>query len=164
MVYGAILEKGEQWYTSLKRVFDAIGNAQTQYNWLITDFECCPQSPDIGALLSQKYCWLSGHELTSMVHQEDFQWIWAVLSGFRQEIPLDEILKYPFPCSVDHEGFWKNPLTIQHPLAEVEIVPWDSSSTFIYSGRKDIVDSFRKFFPLSEDIASYNQQFTSSQP
>ena len=164
MVYGAILEKGESYYTYLRKVFDAIENVQTQYNWLITNFVGYPQSPGIDALLSQKYCWLSGRALTSMVHQEDFQWIWAVLSGFRQEISLDEALKHPLPCADGYEGFWKNPLTIQHPLADVEIVPCDSSLTLIYSRRKDIVASFRKFFPLSEDMASYNQQYTSSQP
>ena len=96
-----------------------------------------------------------------MINQEDFQWIWAVLSGFRKDIPLEEILKYPLPCSVDYNGFWKNPLSIQHPLAEVEIVPWDSASTLIYSRRKDIVDSFRNYFPLSEDMTAYNEQLIS---
>lgn len=161
MIYGAILEKGEQYYTYMSKVFHAIENVQTEYNWLITDCVCYPQSPDINALLSQKYCWLSGHELTSVVNQEDFQWIWAVLSGFRQDIPLEEILKHPLPCADGYGGFWKNPLSIQHPLAEVEIVPWDSSLTLIYSRRKEIVNSFRSHFPLSEDMASYNEQFMS---
>ena len=161
MVYGAILEKGEPYYTYLRKVFDAIENVQTQYNWLITNFEGCPRSPSIDALLSQEYCWLSGHELTSIVDQEDFQWIWAVLSGFRQEIPLDEILKHPLPCADGCGGFGKDPLSIQHPLAEIEIVPWDSSLTLIYSERRNIVDSFRKHFPLSEDMVSFNQQFAS---
>ena len=158
MVYGAILEKGEPYYTYLRKVFDAIENVQTQYNWLITNFEGCPRSPSIDALLSQEYCWLSGHELTSIVDQEDFQWIWAVLSGFRQEIPLDEILKHPLPCADGCGGFGKDPLSIQHPLAEIEIVPWDSSLTLIYSERRDIVESFRKQFPLSEDRVYLNQQ------
>lgn len=161
MVYGAILEKGEPYYTNLRKVFDAIENVQPQYNWLITDCVCYPQSPDTGALLSQKYCWLSGYELTSIVDQEDFQWIWAVLSGFRQDIPPEEILKHPLPYADGYGGFWKNPLSIQHPLAEIEIVPWDSSLTLIYSQRRDIVDSFRRYFPLSEDMASYNEQFMS---
>ena len=161
MIYGAIIEKREPYYTNLGKVFDAIGDTQTQYNWLITDCVCYPQAPDIDALLSQRYCWLSGHELTSIVNQEDFQWIWAVLSGFRRDIPLEEILKHPLPYADGYEGFWKNPLSIQHPLAEVEIVPWDSSLTLIYSKHKDIVDSFRKYFPLSEDMASYNEQFMS---
>lgn len=161
MVYGAIIEKGEPYYTDLRKVFDAIGNAQTQYNWLITDCECYPQSSDTNALLAQKYCWLSGQALTSIVDREDFQWIWAVLSGFRQDILLEEVLKHPLPRADGYRGFWKNPLSIQHPLAEVELVPWDSSLTLIYSQRKEIVDSFRNYFPLSEDMTSYNERFVS---
>lgn len=42
MVYGAINEEGERWYTQMGRVFDAIQNKQTEYNWLITDVECVP--------------------------------------------------------------------------------------------------------------------------
>lgn len=42
MVYGAINEKGERWYTQMGRVFDVIQNKQTEYNWLITDVECVP--------------------------------------------------------------------------------------------------------------------------
>lgn len=161
VVYGAIIEKGEPYYTDLRKVFDAIGNTQTQYNWLITDCVCYPQSADINELLSQTYCRLSGPALTSIVDQEDFQWVWAVLSGFRQDIPLEEILKHPLPYADGYRGFWKNPLSIQHPLAEVEIVPWDSSLTLIYSQHRGMIDSFRNYFPLSEDMTAYNQRFVS---
>ncbi len=156
MVYGAILEKGEQFYTYLSKVFKAIEDKQTDYNWLITDCVCYPLSADTGSLLSQKYCWLSGDELTSIVNKEDFQWIWGVLSGFEKDISLESVLEYPFPYADGYEGFWKNPLSIQHPLASIEIVPWDSSLTLILSKRKELIDSFRKHLPLSEDLVSYN--------
>lgn len=61
-------------------MFDAIGNEQNEYNWLITDYECYPQTQSIDDKLSHEYCWLSGNELTNIVESEDFQWIWAVLS------------------------------------------------------------------------------------
>ena len=53
MVYGAINEKGEKYYTYLKKVFDAIDNKQKEYNWLITDCECYPnnQNKDKGTVL-----------------------------------------------------------------------------------------------------------------
>ena len=132
MVYGAILEKGEHSYTYLKKVFQAIGGAQKNYNWLISDADCFPTTPEFSKLLGQKSCWLTGEALTAMVEQEDFQWIWGVLSGF--------------------QNFWHNPLTLQHPLAEIEIVPWDSSLTLLLSKQKEIVEDFRAFFPLSEDL------------
>lgn len=54
--------------------------------------------------------------------QEDFQWIWGVLSGFEKHIELDDVLRSELPYADGYAGFWKNPVTIQHPLADVEIV------------------------------------------
>jgi hypothetical protein len=39
VVYGAINEKGEKYYTYLKKVFDAIDNKQKDYNWLINNLK-----------------------------------------------------------------------------------------------------------------------------
>jgi len=155
-MYGAILEKGEKLYTYLSKIFTAIENAQRQYNWLITDCICYPQSQRIDDLLSKEYCWLSGDELTSIVENEDFQWIWAVLSGFEEDVSLDQVLKYSLPYADGYTGFWKNPVSIQHPLACVEIVPWDSSLVLITSKDEKIVRDFMKAFPLSEDLSLYN--------
>lgn len=158
MVYGAILSRGERFYTYLSRVFRAIGNRQRDYHWLITDCVCYPREPEIGALLGEKYCWLSGEELTELVEREDFQWIWAVLSGFPEGVSLEQVLEHPLPYAGEYEGFWKNPLTIQHPLAEVELVSWDSSATLVLSRRRELVDDYRRYSPLSEDLAQYNAQ------
>lgn len=161
MVYGAILEKGEKFYTDLSKVFKAIGEVQTEYNWLITDCICYPKSSDIDSLLSRESCWLSGDELASILNEENFQWILGVLSRFEKDIPLENVFKYPLPCAEGNRGFWKNPLTMQHPLAIVEIVPWDGALTLIFSKRKEIIDSFRDYFPLSEDLSSYNERMES---
>lgn len=158
MVYGAIDEKGEAYYTHLKKVFDSIGNRQTEYNWLITDCVCYPDNPKTDAMLSKQYCWISGEDLTSLVHAEDFQWIWAVLCGFDKTVALSEILEYSLPYAEDYEGFWKMPLTMQHPLAELEIVAWDSSCTLLFSRSKAAVDDFRRYYPQSQDLAEYIAQ------
>ena len=49
MVYGAINAKGEKYYTYMKKLFDAIGNRQTEFNWLITDYICYPDNPKTDA-------------------------------------------------------------------------------------------------------------------
>ena len=152
MVYGAILEKGEHSYTYLKKVFQAIGGAQKNYNWLISDADCFPTTPEFSKLLGQKSCWLTGEALTAMVEQEDFQWIWGVLSGFPKSVPEEQVRQYPLPYADGYQNFLHNPLTLQHPLAEIEIVPWDSSLTLLLSKQKEIVEDFRAFFPLSEDL------------
>jgi hypothetical protein len=79
---------------------------------------------------------LSGSELTAIVGHEDFQWICAVFSAFEKDIPLETILKHPLPYADGNPGFWKNPLTIQHPLAQIEIVAFDSSLTLFLSRKK----------------------------
>ena len=157
-VYGAILEKGESWYTYMGKIFRAIGDAQKNYNWLISDADCFPMTPEFSDPLARESCWLTGEALTAMVEREDFQWIWAVLSGFPKEVPLERVLEHPLPYADGYEGFWKNPLTLQHPLAEVELVPWDSSATLVLSTRKELVEDYRRFSPLSEDLAQYNAQ------
>lgn len=155
MVYGAINAKGEKYYTYMKKLFDAIGNRQTEFNWLITDCICYPDNPKTDAMLSKDYCWISGDELTEIIAQEDFQWIWAVLAAFDKSVALEDVLKYDLPRAEDYDGFWSRPVSMQHPLARVEIVPWDSSMTMLFSDDKGIIDSFRAAYPYSEDFEAY---------
>jgi hypothetical protein len=75
-------------------------------------------------LTAKDHCWLSGNELTTVVESEDFQWIWAVLSGFNKDISLAKVLEFPLPYADGYKGFWENPVSIQNPLASIEIVPW----------------------------------------
>lgn len=159
MIYGAINEKGEKYYTNLKKVFAAINNKQSEYNWLITDCECYPINPKTDKMLSKEYCWISGEELTDLVTREDFQWIWAVLSAFDKSVDLNEVLKYKLPYANGYRGFWKKPLSLQHPLSKIEIVPWVSSLTLILSSNKNIIDDFRKYFPESQDLEEHIENF-----
>ena len=156
MVYGAIDSKSKKTYTYLKEIFAAINNKQTEYNWLITNAEILTHSEELNVFNTEEYCFLSGEKLTKIVTQDDSQWIWGVLSGFDKRIPLEEILKYPFPEADGYTGFWKNPLSIQHELASIEIVPFDSSFVLVFSKSKEIVDDFRKAFPKSQDLSEYN--------
>ena len=154
VAYGRILEKGEEYYTYLKKIFSSMGDFQKNYRWLITDCTCYLDPVLYSAISSDEM----GRELTAIVEREDFQWIWAVLSGFSKEVSLEEVLKYPLPYADGYRGFWKVPLTLQHPLARVELVPWDSSLTLLLGRDKELVDTFRQAFPLSEDLYDYNER------
>ena len=155
MVYGAVDAKEEKYYTYLKKLFDSIDNRQKEYNWLITDCTCYPKNPQTDAMLRNDYCWFSGEDLTELVEQEDFQWIWAVLTAFDKSVELSDVLDYDLPFVEDYEGFWSKPISMQHPLAKIEIVPWDSSMTMIFSDDKSIIDSFRESYPQSQDFEEY---------
>lgn len=159
MVYGAINEKSEKYYTDLRKVFESIHNKQKEYNWLITDCICYPNNPTTEEMLSKEFCWISGEDLTDLVAKENFQWIWAVLSAFDKTVELSEVLKYNLPYAEGYTGFWKKPLTMQHPLAKVEIVPWDSSLTLIFSNDKEIVTDFKRYFLKSKDLEDYIDSF-----
>ena len=50
-------------------------------------------------------------------------------------------------------------MTMQHPLAEIEIVPWDSSLTLIFSRSKDIIDDVMRNHPQSEKLEDYINRF-----
>jgi len=156
---GAILRRGEEYCTHMSNVFAAIKDEQLKYNWLITDCICYPQNAEYTELLSQEYAWITGEELTHMIDREDFQWIWGVLSGFMKNITLEEVLKYKLPYADGFTGFWGSTLKIQHPLADIEIVPWDSSLVLAISRNNILIDNFMNYFPLAQDLTTYNKQF-----
>ena len=155
MIYGVIDGKSHRFFTYLQDVFPAIKDAQSRYNWLITDSDCNISNPIDQEIRSQGYCWITGEELTRFAGQDKTQWIGAVFSGFEKDIPLEEVLKYPLPCW-EHPGFWHNPLTLQHPLATVEIVPWDATYTLLLSKNAQIVADYRRSYPKSQDLFAYN--------
>lgn len=158
MTYGIIDRRSHKFYTHMSTVFKAINNAQNQYNWLIADCVCYPESKEIELIFDQKYCWLSGEELTAIIAQEDFQWIWGVLCGFEKDIPLEEVLKYPLPSAEGYNGYYNNPVSVQHPLASVEVIPYDSSWTIIVSKNKTIIDSYLRYYPEAEELSLFNQK------
>lgn len=157
-MYGAILEKGEEYYTYLYKIFTGINMVQKDYYWLLTDIVAYPETKEYQDLFSKQYCWLSGEELTNIIEKEDFQWIWGVLSGFDKSIDIKEVLNHSLPYADGYEGFWENLLSLQHPLASIEIVAWDSSLSLIISRDRQIINDFRLNFPLSEDLEIYNKK------
>ena len=66
---------------------------------------------------------------------------------------------FQLPYADGFIGFWDSSISIQHPLADFEIVPWDSSLVLAISRKDDIINNFIKYFSHAEDLASYNRQF-----
>jgi hypothetical protein len=155
-VRSAILNQGEKYYTLMREVFHSIDNEQTKYNWLITDCVCYPIDEKLENLFSQKYIWISGNDLTEIIDKEDFQFVWGVFSGFSSNIILEQVLNYDFPYADGYEGFWIDNVSIQHPLADIEIVAWDSSLTIFISKEEKLVQKFMNGFPLSKDLSAEN--------
>ena len=157
MVFGVIDDAGDKSYTYLRDIFPAIQNAQEHFNWLITDCYCNVSNPIEEEIARQGYCWITGEALTAFAEQDRTAWLGAVFSGFEKDIPLEQILQYPRPIW-EHPGFWRNPLTLQHPLATVEIVPWDCACTLLLSKNRKLISDYQHAYPKSQDLAEYNNQ------
>ncbi len=155
---GVIIRKGISHFTFLKEIFHGINNVQRDYNWLITDHECYPQNASYAEIFSSDYCWLSGDELTEIIEHENFQWIWGVFSAFPKNISVETIMKEPLPIADGNCNIWKKPVTLQHPLAEIEIIAWDSAMTVVISRNNEIVHALSENIPLVEDLAIYNKK------
>lgn len=152
MVKRVILEDGPRGFTNMKEVFNAIEDMQINYNFLITDFEGYPESKEVEERLNRNYIWINGKELTKIVTEDDFQWVWGLLSAFPKKISIEEALKYPLPSTEENEKIWGLVPTIQNPLAEFEILAFDSSLVMITSKNNKIIEIFKKNETLAKDL------------
>ena len=162
MVHGIIINKGEAYYTYLKKLFEAIDNIQLNYKWLISYPQCYPCDKETSELLNGDYCILTGREFTDLVDKEDFQWIWGTFSAFDPSISDDKILNYKLPENDMYPGFWMNPLTMQHVLSKIEIVAFDSSCTLLLAKDLILPDTFYDFYPKAENFELYNSTHQST--
>ena len=141
----------------MDRILEPIEHVALQYNWLITDIEC-NHYPDNRIEWKQEYAWLSGEDLLQLVKTHDIQFIWAVFSAIPPNIPLEVVLQSNLPYACDYKGFWQNPVGIQHPLADIEIVPWDSSFVLFIAKDQNLADTFVSHFSLANDLEKYNEK------
>ena len=145
----------------IQEVFEAIHNVQLNYNWLITECWHGTMVPEIDDILAQSdYCWITGEELTRLVADAARSSTCSgMFTGFPKDVSLEEVLRYPLP-TWESPHFWHSPLTLQHPLAQIEIAPWDGMLMLILSSDGKIVRDFRAHFPAeaTQDLEEYNRQ------
>lgn len=142
-------------YTMMLKVINALGGRNLNYNWLITDIEAYPQKglkeldEELYNYLTEKdYVFISNSDLLDILEKNDFQWIWGVFSAIPVNYSIEEVLKYELPYAEDnHDIYLDNNFVIQHPLADIEIVAFDSSGMHIVSKDKDICDKFKILYP-----------------
>lgn len=142
-------------YTMMLKVINAIGGRNLNYNWLITDIEAYPQKglgeidDELYSYLNENdYVFISNSDLLDILEKNDFQWIWGVFSAIPVNYSKEEVLKYDLPFAEDNSDIYlDNNFVIQHPLAEIEIVAFDSSCMHIVSKDKDICDRLKLVYP-----------------
>jgi len=144
-----ISEKEEKYYTHMLKVLNSIGGRNLDYNWLIADIEAYPQDDgELDKLIRENdYLFLSNDELISMLEKNDFQWIWGVFSAMPNKYTKEEVLKYELPFADGNYDIYKEDLfVIQHPLADIEIVAFDSSCVQIVAKDEEIANKFKNLY------------------
>ena len=152
---GIVIEEGEQFYTDLKGILNMLGSSVTDYNWLISGYECYPQDSDISKIFKGNPVIISHSEMYRILEKENFQWIWGVFSAIKGDISKEEIFSHPIPFAEGNSNIWKVPVSIQHPLAEIEIVAWDSSESIVICKDDALIDSISKCNTYSITMKEY---------
>ena len=150
-----ILNRGQDFYTDIEAVFNAVDGAYKNYNWLVTEPDATFKN-DIfySKFFNADYVWITGEELKEVAKQSN-QFIWGIFSGFEKDITLEKVLEYELP-STECNTYWEENASIQHPLAETEIYAFDSSCTFVLSKTDTIIDKFINQFPMARELVLYN--------
>ena len=181
MIRSYILEKTNQMpvHTDMRRVFDALGGKQIDYNWLVTDlvYYADLRRSAANELLSGESeldedqlsgwptealaadgapIWIAGDELTRIIEGNDLQFVWGVFSGFRKNMEINLETLSVIPYADGNPDLWGAQPRIQHPLAEIEIVCWDSTATLFFSEDEELAERFRQHFTDCEDLAGCN--------
>lgn len=156
--FGAIDHESLKWYTMLPDLLPALESVFLNHNWLVTDISCNRDNPIWDAEDRDGYCWLTGQELVEFARTDHSQFIGAVFSGFSPELTLEQVLEHPLP-NWENPGYWHTPLHLQHPLANVEMTPWDSTYLLFLSHDEPLVRRFRAAFPKSEDLVDHIRSY-----
>lgn len=149
-----IEDTGRGFMTYLNDIFIAFDNKQNEYNWLISSYEC-NDYPSGKIPWGEESAWISGEDLTDIVNEYEIQFIWGVLSAFSKDVKYSDVMKYPLPYADGNGELWNEDVKLQHPLAEMEIVTWDSSLAILMTEDKRILDKFKKIYSDYIDIQTY---------
>ncbi len=138
-----ISKTDEYYYTDMLKVIKAIGGKNLDYNWLITEIET-----STGDYFEDDYIILTNEELLDKLESKKIQWIWGTFSAIPKKYKQEEILKYNLPGV---ENIDKKEIKPQHPLAEIEIIAYDSTFVQIIA-KEEIAKRFKKIYPGAKEL------------
>ena len=138
-----ISKEDECYYTDMLKVIKAIGGKNLDYNWLITEIET-----STGDYFEDDYIILTNEELLDKLESKKIQWIWGTFSAIPKKYKQEEILKYNLPGV---ENIDKKEIKPQHPLAEIEIIAYDSTFVQIIA-KEEIAKRFKKIYPGAKEL------------
>ncbi len=147
-----ISTKNFKCYTLLKKILFDLELYNKEYWWLISDIEAYPNKEEYQNLICEEdYILIKTSDLLKILEEDDFQWVWAVFSVISTKYTEEEILKYDLPhlqCIDEGEyNPYKDTPKLQHPLSEFELYAEDSTSMFLISNDKKLLNRFKTVYP-----------------
>ena len=152
LVFGRLKNK---YFTYMKEIMDVASDHISKYNWLISDY-ICNVYPSECIDPKKELAWIDGESLISLVNENDIQFIWAVFSAFPKSVTLQDVLKYRLPFADGNEAIRDVDIKMQNPLAEIEIIPWDSCLLVIIAQSSNLIRRLKKEYPDAIDLKTYN--------
>lgn len=157
LISGLIIEKSKyvQYYTYMDEIFGLIGKEAYRYNWLITNIECNKETDRFIYPFEEQY--IEGKELKDYLNNNKIQFIWGVFTGINKKIRLskEELLSIKTPYADENKKIWEPPVSIQHPLGDIEIICCDSTLTIIKSKNKDVIHNISSTIKDARDLKEY---------
>lgn len=139
-------------YINMETFVEIFGKYLMDYNWLISDIECVCDIEEIETMLLKDYVWLTGKRLLDLEKDTNLSFSWAVFSGFKKEIEKKDILKYPIPYADGNSDNFENNKSLQNPLAEIEIIVFDSTFLVIRSCLEEMGEDLKSKFSNMESF------------
>ena len=151
-IVNLIVEKSKYvtWYTYLDEVFSRVPEFR-HYHWLISDLELnyCPDPR-----LQEDPVIIDGESLNEILKTHKVQFIWAVLSGFKEKI---DALPTKLPYADGNRELLIGCPKPQALGSEVEIVCWDSTCTLFIGVDNSIAKKLRDIYPDIRDLDVENR-------
>ena len=150
--WSAVLETDGQYHNFLGRVFDALEDRQRNYNFLLAGIETYPTAPGF-QFVNQAPVWISGEELTRMIRQEDFQWVWGALLAFPPSCSREEVLgsvRALYVPEAPDQDSWHIRNRFLETGAEFMIFAEDSTFTEFLTWDRELLDVFCRHEPQAK--------------
>lgn len=142
-----------KWYSDLYPFVTALGAYADNFCWLCTGGEVFPS---VREFPDGSY-WLSAADLREIIEPR-YAFGWCVLSA----IPLADVSAAMtvdcYPYADCNPGFWIGSPKPQHPMADFEVVCWDSSATLLIGASQTVAAAFLVAYPSAVDLDKLIEQ------
>ena len=76
--------------------------------------------------------------------------------AIKKDYEKQDILSAALPYADGNSAIWTNPVKIQHPMADIEIIAWDSSATVVIAKDDELIRRIKDIKPEAIGLEEYN--------